>query len=246
MKKDFLSLFRHAKPVLGMLHLMGHSEQDVLKRAWREAQVMSDFGVDGVIVENYFGTPAHVRTVLEDFQKNRVPFVYGVNLLDDDAENFKLACRYEAAFLQLDSVAGHLTPEEDAPFGAWLDAQRSSYDGFVIGGVWFKYQPYRSGRTLKEDLSIGCERCDAIAVTGEGTGVETPIEKIKQYRDLVGNFPLIAAAGVTPKTCASQLAVADAAIVGSYFKQSHNARDEVCPENVRELMRVVNEVRQCL
>lgn len=64
-------------------------------------------------------------------------------------------------------------------------------------------------------------RCDAIAVTGEGTGKTTPMEKIRQFRNIMGDFPLVVGAGMTPDTCAEQFSVADAAIVGSYFKQGY-------------------------
>ena len=53
----------------------------------------------------------------------------------------ELAKKYGASFIQLDSVAGHLTPEDDAVFGESIAKWRAGYDGFVIGGVRFKYQP---------------------------------------------------------------------------------------------------------
>ena len=108
------------------------------------------------------------------FPGKKVDFIYGVNALHNDALGFELAKKYGASFIQLDSVAGHLTPEDDAVFGESIAKWRAGYDGFVIGGVRFKYQPYLSGRTLEEDLHIGMSRCDAIAVTGEGTGKTRP------------------------------------------------------------------------
>lgn len=246
MKKKFLSIFSDPKPVMGMLHLKGSTESEVLERANEEARVMTDNGVDAVIVENYYGTPEHVRAVLEDFQRNRVPFLYGVNLLDDDEANFQAATRYGASFLQLDSVAGHLTPEEDLIFGQRLDQWRNEYPGCVIGGVRFKYQPYLSGRPLEEDLAIGTSRCDAIAVTGLGTGMPTELSKIKEFRDIVGDFPLLVTAGVTPESCPAQLVLADGAIVGSYFKTAHQASGDLCAAYVRALMDVVKSIREGL
>jgi hypothetical protein len=244
MKKDFLSIFNKTKPVLGMLHLKGDTEMEVLQHAHEEASIMTDLGVDAVIVENYFGTPTHVRAVLREFQNNRVPFLYGVNLLDDDEGNFKAAIKYDAAFLQLDSVAGHLAPEEDVVFGRVLNQWRSEYPGFVIGGVRFKYQPYLSGRTLEEDLNIGMDRCDAIAVTGLGTGMATEVSKIKEFRQYIGKFPMLVTAGVTPVSCPEQFLFTDGAIVGSYFKDSYKAEGNVCKEHVSELMAVVEAIRR--
>lgn len=244
MRKDFLSIFDKSKPVMGMLHLSGDTEKEVIKKACEEALIMTENGVDAVIVENYFGTPDHVRSVLKDFQSNNVPFIYGVNLLDDDEENFKAAIKYDAAFLQLDSVAGHLSPEDDLAFGRFMDQWRNEYAGCVIGGVRFKYQPYLSGRSLKEDLQIGMNRCDAIAVTGLGTGMPTELSKIKEFRDIVEDFPLLVTAGVTLESCRQQLQLADGAIVGSYFKDSYAATGNVCKAHVRELMSIIELVRK--
>ena len=244
MKNKFLSVFEEKKPVLGMLHLKGATDSEVISHAYKETEDMIKNGVSAVIVENYYGTPEHVKAVLEDFYRNKVDFIYGVNLLDDDANNFRLACKYDASFLQLDSVAGHLTPEEDIPFANQLDMWRNDFAGAVIGGVRFKYQPYKSGRTLEEDLFLGMNRCDAIAVTGEGTGMMTDVNKIKSFREIVKDFPLVVAAGVTPESCAEQLLYADAAIVGSYFKENHKCEGNVVPENVRELMKAVMACRK--
>ena len=244
MNNKFLSIFAEKKPVLGMLHLKGATDAEVIRHAYRETEDMIKNGVSAVIVENYYGTPAHVKAVLEDFHKNKVEFIYGVNLLDDDANNFRLACEYGAAFLQLDSVAGHLTPEEDVIFEKQLAQWRNEFAGAVIGGVRFKYQPYKSGRTLEEDLMIGMQRCDAIAVTGEGTGMMTDVQKIKDFREIVKEFPLVVAAGVVPESCAEQFLYADAAIVGSYFKENHKCEGDVVPENVRELMKAVIACRK--
>ena len=62
------------------------------------------------------------------------------------------------------------------------------------------------------------ERADAIVVTGEGTGIETSIEKILQFREIIGDFPLIVGAGVTPDNAHEQLENTDGVIVGSSLK----------------------------
>ncbi len=242
-KHEFLSIFSVKKPVLGMLHLKGDTPEQVILTAEREAHAMVDNGVDAVIVENYFGTAESAERVLRHFQKEQEAFLYGVNILDNDEENFRMARQYGASFLQLDSVAGHLTPEEDDAFGTFLENCRSGFEGSVIGGVRFKYQPYKSGRSLEEDIRIGMTRCDAIAVTGEGTGMRTPMEKIAEFRRIVGrDFPLVAAAGVSPETCMLQLNYVDAVIIGSYFKDTYKDMGDVDPLHVRTLM---DSVKRC-
>lgn len=244
MRRNFLSIFNSTKPVIGMLHLKGNTEIEAIKRAYQEAEIMIDNNVDAVIVENYFGTPEYLKAVLSDFKRNRVQFTYGVNLLNDDEANFKAAIAFDAAFLQLDSVAGHLSLEDDLVFGRFMEKWRREYRGVVIGGVRFKYQPYLSGRSLEKDLMIGMSRCDAIAVTGLGTGMPTEISKIKEFRSIIKDFPLLVTAGVTSDSCAQQLKFADGAIVGSFFKDSCKADGDVCKEHVNALMAVVEAVRK--
>ena len=243
MEYKFLKIFDTTKPVMGMLHLKGENEKEALKKAYEETEIMVDNGVSAVIVENYFGKYEYVEYVLHDFCRNNVKFIYGMNLLGDDENSFTLAQKYGASFLQLDSVAGHLTPEDDVKFEKRIMSWRKNYDGAVIGGVRFKYQPYLSGRSLEEDLKIGMSRCDAIAVTGEGTGLPTEVSKLLEFRNIVGDFPIVVAAGVTPDSCKAQFEVADAAIIGSYFKDTYKDTGDVCRKHVVEMMNAVNKCR---
>lgn len=114
----------------------------------------------------------------------------------------------------------------------------------ILGGVRFKHQPILSGRSLEEDLRLGMQRCDAIVVTGEGTGMNTSIEKIRQFRDLMGDFPLVVGAGLTAQTVPEQLSVGDGAIVGSTFKEGRKAKGEVCKAYVEEFMEQVRKLRK--
>lgn len=242
--EKFKQLFGHGKAVMGMIHLKGEGREDILSRAGKEVQLLLDNGVDAVIIENYFGTPDDVAAVLGELRASRPDVVYGVNVLDDDPLGFEYARKYGAKFIQLDSVAGHLVPDEDVGFGEKIAKWRSETDALVFGGVRFKYQPYNSGRSLEEDLVIGMKRCDAIVVTGDGTGKLTPMEKIREFRRIIGDFPLIVGAGMTPETCREQFAIADGAIVGSYFKDTYVDEGEVDAGHVKEFMRAVTECRK--
>lgn len=240
----FRKAFGWKKPVFGMLHLQGGSEREMLGTALDETRVMAAAGVDAVVIENYFGCPEYVEAALDYFNRHDQGVMYGVNLLEDDAGSFRLACRYNAAFLQLDSVAGHLEPQDDLAFGEFVADSRSLFTGFVMGGVRFKYQPYRSGRSLEEDIAIGMARCDALTITGDATGQETPLDKVRAFRRIAGDFPLIIGAGLTPENCEGQLAETDGAIVGSYFKDTFEARGKVSAAHVARLMEAVRACRR--
>lgn len=232
----YRELFGSHKPVIAMLHLKGDGRKSALDRAREETEIYLSRGVDAVLVENYFGSAEECRQVLDWLSRRGGGVCYGVNLLGDMDLGFRLAREYGAAFLQLDSVCGHLAPFQDDMFARKLAQLRKTFDGAVLGGVRFKYQPVRSGRTEEEDLRLGMERCDAVVVTGAGTGMGTPVEKMRRFRKTLGDFPLVVGAGCTAETVPETFEVGDGAIVGSYFKEDHNAMGEVEPAYVARFL----------
>ena len=233
----FSQLFPQGKAVIAMLHLKGRGSVDMERRARREIEIFYENGVDAVLVENYFGDREDCRWALAYLKEQYPDRVYGVNILGDTPSAFALAEAYDAAFIQIDSVCGHLSPALEPDFVKKLDALRAGSRAVVLGGVRFKYQPVRSGRTVEEDLRLGKARCDAVVVTGDGTGLATPPEKIRQFRTALGDFPLITGAGVTEETAAQTLSCCDGVIVGSWLKEHHDARGEVNEAYVRAFVR---------
>lgn len=243
MSSSFLQLFPYPKPIVGVLHLKGQTAQERLERAKREIAIYFENGVDGVLVEDYFGRMGDAERVLQYLRKAHSSQIYGVNILDNFHRSYELALQWGARFMQVDSVCGHLTPELDLAYASMIEGYRTLGRVQVLGGVRFKYQPVLSGRTVEEDLRFGMTRCDALVVTGEGTGKETGLEKIRQFREVLNGFPLIVGAGVRPENCWQKLALADGAIVGSFFKDTHQDSGEVDAFHVQELMEQVRRLR---
>lgn len=233
----FRQIFSQTKPVIGMLHLLGDAKMGTLERARREIEIYQEEGVNAFLVENYFGSASDCKMVLKWLYENMPDALYGVNILGDYETAFALANQYRAKFIQIDSVAGHLRANEDEMYGKKLNALRARTDACLLGGVRFKYQPVRSGRTIEEDLEIGMSRCDCVVVTGAGTGMETPEDKIMSFKKTLGDFPVVTGAGVTTETIRHTLAISDGVIVGSYFKDAHRDFGEVNREYVRAFMK---------
>ena len=238
----FLDLFKNAKPVMAMLHLKGANPEERLEKAVVEADIYARYGVDAMIVEDYYGDVKDVEKALAYLSKERPDYILGVNVLDNFAKSYELALEYGTKFMQVDSICGHLEVKDEPAYFEMIDGYRSDKQIAVIGGVRFKYQPYLSNRSLKEDLEIGMVHCDAIAVTGAGTGVDTDTQKISEFREIMGNFPLVVAAGMTKDTIKEKLSIGDAAIVGSTFKDTRKDTGDVLAAHVEEFM---DEVRRC-
>lgn len=243
---QFLSCFKVMKPVIGVIHTKGTDDADMLRRAKEEIRIYKENGVDSFLVETYFGTYYQVEKVLDYVAGADLGMPYGVNCLNVDAMGFELAMKFDCDYLQLDSVVGHVKPRDEDSLDAFFKLYRERCKAYVIGGVRFKYQPVLSDRTVEEDLKIAMTRCDAICVTQDATGQETSTDKIVQFRNGIGDFPLIIGAGLTPQNVAEKLALGDGAIVGSFFKDNYQDNGDVCPAHVAEMMDAVRRFREKL
>ncbi len=240
----FRGLFAMPKPILGMLHLGGETPADRLTRALEEARIMAGEGLDGLVIENYFGDSDDVERVLDRLVALAPGPRIGINVLHDNSRAFALARSYPVDFMQIDSICGHLPPDQDADFANTLAAERASVPAVLFGGVRFKYQPVLSGRPEAEDLRLGAARCDALVVTSDATGQETDPAKIRRFRTATGgNVPIIVGAGMTEANAAAQLALADGAIVGSWLKEGHVDKGRLAPAHVARFMAAVRLAR---
>ncbi|MBI5065805.1 membrane biogenesis protein [Candidatus Woesearchaeota archaeon] len=226
-------------PILGMIHLAG---DDPVKNALEELVIFEEEGITGAIIENYHGSVDDVVDTLKAMPETNL--VIGMNILPNEFDQaFPLASKYGADFIQLDHVAGSYREGNlDFVFYKLFKEEYSQIN--VLGGVWPKYYKPKTGSILEKDLSKGIERAEAIVVTGEGTGKETPLEKIKKFKQTIGNHPLIVGAGLTPENAFEQLSIADGAIVGSCLKQNNSTYMPIDRSRVKELMTVVREVRK--
>ena len=241
--KAFSEVFKETKPIIGVIHLKGTDEADIRERAKREIELYLNGGLDGIIVEDYFGTYPNLVWALSYLQEQKPGIPYGVNCLNFDSLCFKLARDFSCDFLQLDSVVGHVKPRDEATLDAFFALERPTCTSLVLGGVRFKYQPVLSEHTVEEDIETAKGRCDAICVTGDGTGMEAPIDKIRRFKRACGDTPLVICSGVNVDNCAEQLAVADGAVVGSFFKDTGKDTGDVSAEKIELLMQQVRALR---
>lgn len=227
------------KLLLAMVHLKGEGQRDVLERARRECEIFQESGFDGVVVENYFGSIDDVRRALPVLKESFPNLLVGVDVIWQNDLSFDLAEEFHLPFIELDSMAGHLEPQDEAAFDERIRGFRQRTDTLILGGVRLKNQPYLSGNNLATDLRIATTRGDGIIVTGTDTGLETDLGKIKEFRRLLGDFPLVVGAGVRVENCVEQLAIADGAIIGSFLKTNGHVTGEVERDRVIALAQQV-------
>jgi hypothetical protein len=224
-------IFGVRKPIIGMIHLAGGKREKVA-RALQELLIFQRAGIEGAIIENYHGSIEDVTSVLKESESMVLDVVRGVNILDNPYLSFALANRYGAKFVQFDSVQ---TPDLDL---ARYNSLRAQYPNLVVlGGVGFKYtQP--TGNPLEQDLREARSRCEA------GTGIETPTDKLRQYRGLLFDFPLMVGAGVNLRNLYEQMIICDGAIIGTSLKRDNDTRNEVSETRCRTVSERMLNIRE--
>ena len=221
------------KPIIGMLHLAGKYP---VEQAINELRVFEKEGLAGAIVGDYHGSKDAVIATLERISKEGTDILLGLNVLSDPYSSFELAHRFGASFVQWDSVqANHLDLER-------YGGLREEYPGIaVFGGVRFKYKS-SGDNPLEVDIEEAKSRCEVIVTTGEGTGIETPIEKLREFKRMAGDYPVFPGAGVNKENAYEQMSVVDGVIVGTYLKEG-NTRDRPRKRNMRRLLRSTSDLR---
>jgi predicted TIM-barrel enzyme len=245
------------KPIFGMIHLSGGDSETILNRALKEIMILMDEGVDGIIIENYHGDTESVIEVLkftQGFGFSKRGMYVGINILPNDFElALKLADEYGADFIQLDYVSGQYKPDIKIDGEKYIKAVTTKSNIKILGGVWPKYYRPVDGSNLEDDIEEALIMCDAIVVTGAGTGKETPLDKIKLFREVMDKgtrgvdgrkTPLIIGAGLDASNVVEQLQYADGAIVGSCFKPYKRTQEMISKELVKEFMDEVKRLRK--
>ena len=81
------------------------------------------------------------------------------------------------------------------------------------------------------------------ASTAATAGSPTDIEALRVVKDAAGTVPVFVNTGVRAENVATQLAVADGAVVGTYFKKDGVFANAVDKSRVQELMGAAREFR---
>lgn len=257
------------KPIIGMIHLLPlpgspNYKGDInviVTRALAEAQIYKRGSVDGVIIENFNDIPfsngdisheqfalmaaiiCQVRRVLS------IPIGVNVHFNDWKAE-IALAFACKSQFVRVEvfvdivgSSCGIVQPccAEVMRYRKTLSAEDSIK-------IWADIHPKYSYNILPISLRDSAKMAesamaDIIIVTGEKTGMATPLDDIRIVKEVV-DVPVFAGSGVCLENVAETLAIADGVIVGSAFKLNGNVYNEVSEDRIIEFMKVVNEIRK--
>jgi membrane complex biogenesis BtpA family protein len=263
-------MFGVEKPIIGMVHLWplpgapGHSGYGmgtILEQARRDAEILLEGGVDGLIVENMWDLPFYAgdevplesitaqavaaRAIVEN---SDVPV--GVNVIHNGAAaELAIAVAAGAAFIRVCILTGaRLWDTGGLNYGCAPDLlrRRKELDAEQIklfADVDKKHSVPFPGLDLETHIEwTEFYRADALIVSGRMTGSAPPVDKVRQASELATR-PILMGSGTTEENIAEFLAHADGAIVGSSLKVDGVGENPVDLERVRRYMAVVQQVR---
>jgi membrane complex biogenesis BtpA family protein len=265
------SLFGVEKPIIAMCHLQplpGDPLYDragglnkVVDLAWEDLRALQENGVDGVMFSNEFSLPyltrvrpvtvAAMARIIGELKKN-IAIPFGVNCLWDPIASLDLAAAVGAKFIR-EIISGvyasdfglwNTNPGETARHQQAIGAQ----DVKLLYNIVPEAASYLAQRKLSDIARSTVFNCrpDALCVSGLTAGAPTDAQALKNVKDAVPGTLVLSNTGCKKENIASQLAVADGAVVATTFKREGIFENPVDAPRVRSFMDVVQGFRRTL
>jgi uncharacterized protein len=264
-------MFGVDKPVIGMVHLWplpgapgytGYQIDTIVDQARRDAQLLLEGGVDGLMVENMWDLPYYVGTDVQleamtcqavaaraIVEMAGVPV--GINVVHNGGlVALAIAIAAGASFMRVCILTGARlwdTGELDHGCAADLLRRRKELQAEHIklfADVDKKHSVPFPGLDLETHIEwTEFYRADALIVSGRMTGAAPSVDKVRQAKELATR-PILLGSGTTAENIADFLRYADGAIVGSSLKVDGIAENPVDVERVRRYMAAVRAVRR--
>jgi membrane complex biogenesis BtpA family protein len=250
------------KIVIGMLHLpalpgsplYGGSIEKIREGLLRDAEVLAEGGVHGLMMENFGDVPfypdrvpacviAHM-TALACEVRRRVDLPLGINVLRNDGRGaLAVAHASGASFIRVNVLCGARVADQGLIQGIAHDLLREramleAPDVKIFADVDVKHSAALAERPLKDEVDDLIERAlaDAIVVSGAGTGKATDPEKVRGVKRVSPQAPVFVGSGITAQTVHEFLDGADGFIVGTALKNDGVATNPVELSRVKALM----------
>lgn len=267
----FDSLFRVAKPVIGVIHLRplpgaprydGEAVESIYAAAEEDARRLSEGGVDGIIVENAsdlpFARPEDVGaetvaalTAACVHVRGAVPQPIGITLVANAAiPALAVAKAAGARWVRVNQWANAYVANEgllNGPAGAAMRYRSHIHarDVFVLADVHVKFGAHAitADRDIEEQArDLEFFDADAVIVTGQRTGSPTELADVERVKAAT-TLPVLVGSGLDASSAYALLSVADGAIVGSDLKEDGRWWKPVDRRRVEALMREVARAR---
>jgi membrane complex biogenesis BtpA family protein len=262
------NFLRDQKTIIGMIHVdplpgtpkASSRMPEVIAKARQEALVYTDAGIDVLMIENMHDVPfarkigpeiSAAMAVVGYEVKKATGLRCGLQILaaaNREALGAALAAGLD--FVRVEGfVFGHMADEGfiDGSAGEVMRYRRTIGADQIL--VLTDIKKKHSSHAITADVDIvetahAAEffLSDGVIVTGVATGTEANLAELQRVKEAV-DIPVLVGSGITQENVERYLAVADALIVGSYFKYDGHWAKGVEFERVKAFMDRVNRLR---
>lgn len=268
-------LFGTEKAIIAMLHLdalpgdprfrYGASMERVVEHARADLKALQEGGVDGILISNEFSlpyerhmsfvTPAAMAYVIGVLKSEiRVPF--GVDCISDGLATIELAAAVNANFVR-GTFSGVYVGDGGLYNNDFSQLLRRKAALHLDDLKMLYFINPESDRNLDTrplaDIAkstIFKAHPDGLCISANAAGQDVDEGLIAAVKEAAPDVAVLCNTGCRPDTIARKLAYADAAVVGTYFKENgklENANLEnvrVDAARVKEFMAVVKALRE--
>lgn len=265
------SLFATQKPVIGMVHLLPlpdspkyeYDIESIFMRALKDAQVLMEGGIDGILIENAGDTPFCLPNnigcatiaavaVITDRIRQATALPVGINIAyNANKAALGAAVASGASFIRSTGwVNGYYSA------GGFIEPQAPEATRYqkMIGGTHIQIYAdvmvkngshfFLNDKTIEEmSKDIQSAGASAVVVTGRTTGEIPDISGIDKVKKAI-NIPLIVGSGATAANVEDFLPVADGFIVGTHFREEGKMDRPVVLDKVQSFMAVIKNYRR--
>lgn len=263
------NIVKFNKTVIGMVHVQAlpgtpqnHVKiQQIIEHAIDDAQKLERGGVDAIMIENMHDRPYINRKVGPEIVasmtavalslRKAVQLPLGIQILagaNQEALSVALAAGFD--FIRAEGfVFGHLADEGMMNSDAANLLRFRKQMGAEHIQIFTDIKKKHSSHEVTADVSIAETAkaaafflSDGIVVTGSATGEKTSKQDLEAVSAAI-KLPVIIGSGVQTNNIAEYWSLADAFIVGSYFKFDGNWENDVDPARVADFMMKVHQLR---
>ena len=259
------SLFTHAKPVIGVIHVGAlpgtprHTKtvSELIDVARHEAKLYRESGVDAVYIENMHDVPylrgevgpeiVSAMTLVGREVKNECGLPVGIQILAGaNIEAMAVAHAAGLDFIRAEGYAyAHVADEGLIQSSAAKLLRYRRMIGAESVQVWTDVKKKHSAHAITADVSLGETAetvqfmgADCVIVTGGATGKAPSVSDVVEAKAHC-NLPVVLGSGINKVNVKEFYHHADGFIVGSSFKVDGHWANEIEPSRIEDFVRIV-------
>lgn len=242
----------HLPGLPGSPHAVAFDE--AIAAALQDAKTLQNCGFSGILCENlgdfpYYPDQVPTETVaamaiIADRIKACCSLPVGVNVLRNDAlAALAIATAARLQFIRVNVLAGTAVTDQGVLTGkAHLLMRERRRLGAphvqIYADIRVKHAAPLVARELAQEVEEFYDRagCEALIVSGTGSGKEVDIEFLRAVRQAAGQRPVLIGSGLHAGNAVALLRFADGAIVGSSIKVGGQIHQRIDPQRAAALV----------